>query len=229
MGHTLSPALGVRVERSALVRGENPTAVAPDPPEVLLAFERISRGDRRALDELFERHHSFLVALVRRHLQAGVTSRLDVADVVQEVELEAFSRLPDYLERRPMPFCIWLRRTALERLRKIHRFHLDVERRAVARERSLRTGVDEACGQHLLVRFPCPVERAVQHELTDRVRIQLSGVSPTDQEIIHLRLQEGRTNAEAAQRLGIPAETAKKRYSRALRRLRERLLEAHRE
>lgn len=223
MKHTLSPALTVRAEGSPPVRGTKPTTHGSDPPEVRAALERIRRGDRRAVDELFDRHHGFLLLVVRRRLRADVASRLDAADVVQEVQLEAFSRLSDYLQRRPMPFRSWLRRTALERLQKIHRFHLGVASRAVVRERRLQPGLDKAYDHRSLLRCLCPVEVAAHRELADRLHLELSGLSAADREILLLRVQQGLTNAEAAQRLEIPAETAKKRFSRALGRLRVRL------
>lgn len=223
MRHTHSPAFMSRAQSPTPVRGATPTTRSSDPPDVLRAFERIRRGDRRALDELFDRHHGFLLSLVRRHLRADLASRLDAADIVQDVQLEAFSRLPDYLQRRPMPFGIWLRRTALERLQKIHRFHLRVARRAVMREIRLPPELHEALDRNRLQRFSSPVEVAVHHELTYRIQIELSGLSAADQEILRMRVQQGHTNAEAAAQLEIPAETAKKRYARALQRLRDRL------
>jgi hypothetical protein len=36
--------------------------------------------------------------------------RVDPSDVVQEAQLDAFRRLADYLQRRPVPFRLWLRK-----------------------------------------------------------------------------------------------------------------------
>lgn len=222
----MPPALAVRAERPAPVRGTNLAGYTPDTPEVLLTLERIRSGDRRALDELFGQHQSFLLSLVRCRLRKVVANRLDAADVVQDVQLEVFSRLQDYLRRYPMPFRIWLRRTVLERLQKTHRFHLGVARRTVVRERRSQPVNQEADGRHRRLRFCGPLEAAAYRELADRIQNELRRLPAADQEIVQLRVQQGHSNAEAAVWLGIPAETAKKRYSRALRRLRDRLPQA---
>src|SRR5437870_4613767 len=64
----------------------------------------------------------------------GVSARLYPSDVVQEAHLDAFRRLRDFLERRPMPFRLWLRKTTQERLLKVQRRHLEAGRRDAGRE-----------------------------------------------------------------------------------------------
>jgi hypothetical protein len=56
------------------------------------------------------------------------------SDVVQDTQLEAFRRLADYCRRRALPFRLWLRKTAQERLLMARRQHLGAGRRSVGRE-----------------------------------------------------------------------------------------------
>src|SRR5262249_40796119 len=42
--------------------------------------------------------------------------RLAPSDVVQEAQLEVVRRMDDFLKRRPMPFHLWIRKAAYERL-----------------------------------------------------------------------------------------------------------------
>jgi hypothetical protein len=44
--------------------------------------------------------------------------------------MEAFRRHIDYLSRLPMPFRLWLRKTAQQRLQLLRRDHLKTARRA---------------------------------------------------------------------------------------------------
>jgi DNA-directed RNA polymerase specialized sigma24 family protein len=59
-----------------------------------------------------------------------------------------------------------------------------------------------------------------RHELAAKVRHALADLSEYDREIIMLRNYEGLSNGEAACLLDVGHEAAKKRYTRALLRLR---------
>lgn len=75
-------------------------------------LNQAKNGNRSALDQLFAVHRDNMHRVVDVRLDAALRQRLDASDVVQEAFLEAARRLPDYLERRPMPFSLWLRQTA---------------------------------------------------------------------------------------------------------------------
>jgi RNA polymerase sigma-70 factor (ECF subfamily) len=90
--------------------------VEADSAETTHLLERIEAGDANALGDLLARHESALRSFVAHRLDRRVQSRLDPSDVVQETELEVHRRLKDFLHRRPMPFNVWLRKTAYERL-----------------------------------------------------------------------------------------------------------------
>src|SRR5262245_61348452 len=108
-----------------------------DSVETQRLLERALAGDRAAFDELFARQRPQPCRLVELRLEGPLRGRVDASDVVQEAQLEAFRRLPEFLQRRPMPFHLWLRKTAYERLLKARRFHLNTARRAVGREVNL--------------------------------------------------------------------------------------------
>ena len=93
-------------------------------------------GDPHAFDALFGRHRASLRRAVARRLGRMLRARIDPSDVVQDVQIDAFSRLTDYLGRRPMPFRVWLIRSAIERVSKLRR-HAVAARRDIGRERPL--------------------------------------------------------------------------------------------
>src|SRR2546423_8466329 len=107
---------------------------AADSAETCRHLELAQAGDRAAFEELFARYRPDLLRFLDWRLDARLRRRLDASDVVQETQLEAFQRLADYLARRPMPFRLWLRKTAYERLLKARRRHLEAAQRAVDRE-----------------------------------------------------------------------------------------------
>src|SRR4051812_16715090 len=105
--------------------------VTPESDETQQLLTELRAGDSRAFGRLFARHRPDLLRLVALRLDTRLQARLDPSDVVQETQLEAFRRLQDFLERRPMPFRLWLRKTAQERLVMLSRRHLGAARRAV--------------------------------------------------------------------------------------------------
>ena len=114
--------------------------VTPDGAETQRLLELVAAGDRAAFEQLFAEHRAELRRVVEMRLDARLRARLDPSDVVQETQLEAFRRLGDFLERRPMPFRLWLRKTAQERLLMLQRQHLEAARRTVGREVALHDG-----------------------------------------------------------------------------------------
>ena len=65
-----------------------------------------------------------------------LAARIDPSDVVQEAQVEALERLDEFAGRRPMPFRVWLFRTAIQRVGKLRR-HVSAARRDLGRERPL--------------------------------------------------------------------------------------------
>jgi RNA polymerase sigma-70 factor (ECF subfamily) len=61
---------------------------------------------------------------VELRLDPQLRSRVDPSDVVQEAQMEAARRLPGYLESPPLPFRLWLRQIAQDRLLNLHRRHV---------------------------------------------------------------------------------------------------------
>jgi RNA polymerase sigma-70 factor (ECF subfamily) len=158
-------------------------------------------------------------------LDARLRARIDASDVVQEALLEAARRMPDYLAREPMPFLLWLRQTACQRLIDLRRQHLGAECRAAERELPWPSSSSLLLAQAVLG-TPKPPERALEEqELVGRVRQALADLDEDDSEIILLRNFEDLSNHEAAEVLRIEPAAASKRYGRALLRLRQRLVD----
>jgi RNA polymerase sigma-70 factor, ECF subfamily len=199
---------------------------APDSTETRRLLGEIAGGDRRAFERLFARHQTYLRQVISLRLDRRMRARLDPSDVVQETQMEAFRRLPDYLERRPMPFRLWLRKTAQERLLAARRQHVDAARRAVGRELPLPDRSSVMLARHFLARGPSPSEQLTQRELARRVRQAVAQLSDNDQEVLLLRAFEGLSNEETACILEIDPVTASKRHGRALLRLHRLLADA---
>src|SRR5262245_27867144 len=105
-----------------------------DDAEFARQLERARGGDRSAVGALFEAHRVRLERLVALRLDRRLRGRVDAADVVQDTFLEASRRIVSYVEQPGVPFFLWLRFFANQRLQALCREHLGVRKRDVRRE-----------------------------------------------------------------------------------------------
>jgi RNA polymerase sigma-70 factor (ECF subfamily) len=190
-------------------------------------LRRALDGDAAAFDDLFGRHRPALRRAVARRLGPALRHRLDPSDVVQEAQVEALERLDEYAGRRPMPFRSWLLRTALQRVGKLRR-HASAARRDRGRERPLEIPDDSATPPHgpspLAASGPTPSQQAAARDAASRLHAVLARLPEPDRVILAMRTFEGLSYEEAAARLEIEPAAARKRYGRALLRLRASML-----
>jgi RNA polymerase sigma-70 factor (ECF subfamily) len=120
-----------------------------------------------------------------------------------------------------MPFFLWLRFLAGQRLVDEHRKHLGAAARDAGREVSLYHGAlpetsSAALAAHLLSRLTTPSQAAIRAERKIRLQGTLNSMDPIDREILVLRHFEELSNGEAAAVLGLDKSAASKRYARAV-------------
>jgi RNA polymerase sigma-70 factor (ECF subfamily) len=197
--------------------------IKPDSDNTEQLLQQAQAGDRQAFEDLFSRHRAYLHQVVALRLDPRVRARIDPSDVVQEAQLEAFRRVGDFLERRPMAFRLWLRKTTFERLLMLERFHRGAARRSVNREVALPDRSAFALVQRLFAAGSSPSKRLEQSETARHVREALARLSETDREILLMRNLEALSNQEVAEVLQIEPVAASQRYGRALLRLRKLL------
>jgi RNA polymerase sigma-70 factor (ECF subfamily) len=198
--------------------------VSPDAAETALLLERARGGDRDAVDELLTRHRDLVRRFIELRLDDGLRRRLDASDVLQEAQLEIARRLTDYLERQPMPYHLWVRKTAYQNLLRLRRQHYGAECRDAGREQGLPESSSFLLARKLQGDSGDDPARAIlDKELAERVRDALSELGETDQEVLLLRFFDGLSTIEVAQVLELEPAAARKRYGRALLRLRQAL------
>jgi RNA polymerase sigma-70 factor (ECF subfamily) len=199
--------------------------MAADTAQTESLLARVRAGDRRAFDQLFALHRPYLHRVVELRMDQRLRSRVDPSDVVQEAQMEAYRRLPDYFERRPMTFRLWLRKTAHERLLMLRRFHLGAGRRAAGREVPLPEESSVQLARKLLAPGPSPSQYLQNRERARRVREAVARLPETDREVLVMRNLEALSNLEVAEVLQIDPATASRRYGKALLRLRKILMD----
>lgn len=199
-------------------------------------LRQVAAGQTEPLGQFLAEHRARLRRMVATRLDPRLRGRVDPSDIVQECQLDSARRIDEFLAQPSMPFFLWLRLIAAQCLAQAHRKHLGTQRRDAARDRSLDRSQDrrlmpEASSSllaaQLLGRFTPPSHAAMRRELRARLDEALERMSPIDREVLLLRHFEHLTAHEAALELGIGVEAAKKRYLRALKRLKAILTAPH--
>ncbi len=196
----------------------------PDAPETEELLLHAKGGDESAVNQLMYRHRNSLRHLVRIRLDQKIQRRVGVSDVVQDVLVEANRRFQRYLDNPVMPFHLWLRQIARDRIIDAHRRHRVSARRSVDREqnRVAPVGHDQSSFQLASILNDnrlTPAAAALQKEMARHIEQALTKLDEKDCEIIVMRHYEMLTNQEIAAALQLTEPAASMRYLRAIRRL----------
>lgn len=193
-----------------------------DTPNTEELLRRSNAGDGQARQSLLIRYQGRLRDMIRIRMDRRLLGRLDPSDVVQEVLVEAHQKLDAYLRDRPLPFYLWLREMAWQRLIKVYEHH-QAQKRSVRREQQgvfdLPDDSATALAARLVVPGPSPTGEAMREEQQQRVHEALQRLRPNDREVLVLRYLEQLSTRETATVLGISEGTVKTRHARALVRL----------
>lgn len=194
-----------------------------DKTEELLAQLR-ETDDAAAVDRLLERHREPLRRMIDMRLDARIQTRIDASDIVQEVMVDANRRLQEYLQSPNMPFHLWLRHIARDRIIDAHRRHRVSAKRSVDREQKKAPSpldhstvelVAQLCDSQLT-----PAAAATMQELQRRFQQAIDQLDDHDREVVLMRHFEQLSNQDVAQALGLSEPAASMRYLRAMRKLR---------
>jgi RNA polymerase sigma-70 factor (subfamily 1) len=200
----------------------------PEGEKTLELLQHVESGDANAVNRLLDRHRGAVLRMIQMRLDKRIAGRVDASDVVQDVMLEASLRLDAYVLNPVMPFHLWLRQLAKDRVIDMHRRHREARRRSVDREQNL-TGfsADQESSADLAELLKdaelTPAAATLRKELESRFVDALSELDEPDREVIVMRHFEHLTNGEVAQVLKLSPPAAGMRYLRAIRRLRDQL------
>jgi RNA polymerase sigma-70 factor (ECF subfamily) len=192
-----------------------------------LLLPRALAGDEPALASLFAGYRERLRRMIRLRLDRRLSGRVDSSDVLQEAYLEVHKRIAKYArDPEALPFYLWLRLIAGQKLTDVHRSHLGAQMRDAGMEVSLHRGPfpqasSLALAARLLGKLTSASKAAIRAEHKLIVQEALNGMDPIDREVLTLRHFEHLSNDETALVLGLSKSAASNRYIRALKRLKE--------
>ena len=189
-------------------------------------LKQAAGGDQVCWNRLIAPQQDRLRRMVAFRMDSRLQGRIDPSDVLQESMLEAWQRLPEFVNAPGVPFFVWLRTLTQQRLGMLRRTHLERDKRTVNREIQLPENDSSSAMAIALVDSACSPSHVVQrNELFEQVQSKLTTMDPIDREVLALRHFEQLGNSEVASVLGISEPAASLRYSRALRRLKDIITE----
>ena len=184
--------------------------------ENLKTIKELQHGGIAALSKQFMQLRPRLREMIASRIHRDLLSRLDASDIVQEVFIRACRSLNMYLRNPSVPPIIWLRllskQALAENTRKQYR-----KKRSPQMEQG---GSSKIRSAELLSDHIDPVRLVEREEFSDRINSHLLKLSRLDQEILEMRHFDGLSFGEMTELLNIKTETVKKRYYRAVIRLR---------
>jgi RNA polymerase sigma-70 factor, ECF subfamily len=194
--------------------------------QTAVLLDRLRGQDKEALGALFMLHRERLWRMLYVRLDQRLARRIAPDDVLQETFLDVSRRIDEYLTDPAVPFYVWLRFLAVQRMQILQRTHLGAQMRDVSREVALPqdsgplASAESMAGQ-FISQMTSPSQAAIRNEWQQQLRAALEAMDPLDREVLALRHFEELSNEEVAQVLKISKEAASKRHMRALRRLKD--------
>jgi RNA polymerase sigma-70 factor (ECF subfamily) len=197
----------------------------PNSEETQELLQSAKRGNDDAVNNLLERHRNAIRKMVQMRMDKAVAGRVDASDIVQDVMLDASQRLSEFIQKSPMPFHLWLRQLAKDRLIDAHRKHRGAQRRSVDKEQRLNVQYADQSSLNLAAQLQdyelTPAAATLRKELEQRFLQALDQLEDDDREIIIMRHQEHLSNSDVALALDLSAAAAGMRYLRAIRKVRD--------
>lgn len=198
------------------------TAQRREPP----AHEEISFSDPDSVAAGLERLRPRLERMLVMRIDPRLARRIGIDDLIQEAFVEALNRLDEYLERSSLPFFLWVRLLTGQKLLQAQRHHIGTSKRDATRERSpvpFPSASTVSMTHARIDSAATPSKIALRKETSLQLQAALEALDPEDREVLALLYFERLSFEETAAALQLSYSGARKRHTRALRKLRAEL------
>ena len=173
----------------------------------------------RALIDQIGDHRQYVASVVRRRMDVRLARRLDVSDIVQEVQFEAVKRVVSRRCIWDVPLKRWLRTLACDQIAVACRRHLGAKKRSLLRERRPKGDFSSEFLASIPATDNTPSETYRSKQDCERVRLAIRQLSEVDRDVVQLQVYEKLSANEISELLGISATAVRQRMCRALVRL----------
>ncbi len=180
-----------------------------------------------SLGRAFALHGAHLKEVADRGLGSDLAAKVGASDIVQDTFFAASRDLAEYHGRTPRELRGWLEGILRNRLKFVRRHFRKVGKRQVSREVPIgHSGVSPFSrfnGDVPAATTCSPLSRVIRDERADEFRAALDGLGELDRQIILWRLRDRLAFAAISAQLEISEDAARKRWARAMVRLRDRM------
>ena len=187
-------------------------------------LQQTRAGDGAALGMLLEAYRPYLTLLARVQIGRLLRGKVGASDVVQDAFLEAHRDFHQFQGGDERSFLAWLRQVLASVLANLVRHYVGTQARDVRLEQQLAAALDESSavlGGGLAVLNGSPLAAIERREQSALLAEALERLPEEDREVLVLRHLEGLSFPEVARRMGKTEDSVKKRWPRALLRLRQ--------
>ena len=191
-------------------------------------IKRCRQGEAPAREMLFDRYRNYLHLLAQGQMGRQLRAKCDASDLVQQTLMEAHRDFPAFQGQHEGELLAWLRRILAHNLLNAAR-HFTARQRDAAREVSLeqvQQGLDRSSvnlGRCLAAATPSPSQLAAQDEAAVHLADTLSRLPEDYRTVLVLRVFEGLSAEEVAEKMGRSAGAVRMLQMRALAALRGEL------
>ena len=190
-----------------------------------LASPSLTTATGDSLGRALEQQGEHLKQVAVRELGADLATKVGASDVVQDTFFAASRDFPSYRGKTPGEFRGWLEGILRNRLSFLRRHFRKVAKRQVSREVSIDqpgAGMSAQPNPEIAATTTMsPLSRVVQIERIEALRSALDDLTARDREVILLHHQNRMTFEQVGQQLAITEDAARKRWVRAIVRLRD--------
>ncbi len=184
---------------------------------------RLRAGDTAAIGEYLESHRLQLLAYIDRRLGAALRTRVEAADILQELALDALHRIADLEDANRDAFG-WFCQLAEHRLIDAHRKLFGAQKRSANREVGFDApGCDtpQSPLMNLLVAsLTSPSQAFSRDQRQIQVQVALESLADASRTALRLRYVEGLSTHEVAERMGKSDVAVRVLLSRSMAQLR---------
>jgi len=191
---------------------------------VEVGIDAARAGSRDALGQVLEVYRPYLSKIARSELGDDLEAKLSASDLVQETFLKAHRDFEQFDGRSALELRCWLRQILHNSLGQLARNYRQTAKRDISREVSLRQD-DTTAGPafQLPAEEPTPGTNLLRAERRAALARTLAALPEAERQSLVWRHEEDCTFEEIGRRLGCSAVAARKRWLRALTRVRNTL------
>jgi RNA polymerase sigma-70 factor, ECF subfamily len=196
------------------------------PDELARLIPSAVAGDRDAVGNVLEWYRDYLTVLVRIQIGRRLQKKVDAADVVQDVFLDAHRQFSHFHGTTGGELSAWLRTLLAGHIAALIRRYCQTQARNVELERAIEVELDsssERMGQLAATSGCSPSATAVKREGLSGLATALNELAPDYREVILLRQIEDLPFSEIAERMGRSVDSVQKLWVRGLEALRQAL------